>query len=639
MEASTSLDQIVALIERSNRILLCTHRKPDGDAVGSIMGLTTALKLMGKEVTAACADQLPDSFSFLPQVDQITQHVPGGNDFVVTLDCNETDVDRLKYHLEDNKIHIVITPKNGRFQKDNVSFQERSSNYDLIITVDVADIPQLGKLYEENMELFTNTPMINIDHHISNTEFGKINLIDVAASSTAEILYRLIKELQKKEGKNLVTPDVATFLLSGVTTDTGSFQNANTTPKSMEIAAELMDAGASQQDIIKYLFRTKKLSTLKLWGRILTKIEVDPKHRLVWSTITQQDIKQSGAHMDEAGEIIDELLVHAPEAEMVALFKEHEDTISVSLRSTTQQANVMEIAQRFGGGGHVMASGIKFPGLSLAEVTSNVLNAMQEAQRQRLGLSGITEEKTAEKQPGKVTQVMAGYTEPVTHPGPSIEERVEHTPAPAPAPAPAPTPAPSTPAPQKSGDLHDVAKAAITAEQSQASDSSFAPSKANGQKERVKPTPEKRFTDEIPDFMKPPASPQPTEGAPKPQPPVADVPPAQATEKPVTPPPAPAPEPTLPPTPVPTDDDVKVSYNNNTPPSPLIPENSAEPVVKEVQQPPLTPPSQDTGKNDDQEPPAAGATPAPNDKPEPPKDPFAMGDDGLTDIERALGGL
>jgi len=638
MEASPSLDQIVALIERSNRILLCTHRKPDGDAVGSIMGLTTALKLMGKEVTAACADQLPDSFSFLPQVDQITQHVPGGNDFVVTLDCNETDVDRLKYHLEDNKIHIVITPKNGRFQKDNVSFQERSSNYDLIITVDVADIPQLGKLYEENMELFTNTPMINIDHHISNTEFGKINLIDVAASSTAEILYRLIKELQKKESKNLVTPDVATFLLSGVTTDTGSFQNANTTPKSMEIAAELMDAGASQQDIIKYLFRTKKLSTLKLWGRILTKIEVDPKHRLVWSSITQQDIKQSGAHMEEAGEIIDELLVHAPEAEMVALFKEHEGTISVSLRSTTQQANVMEIAQRFGGGGHLMAAGIKFPGLSLAEVTSNVLNAMQEAQRQRLGLSGITEEKTAEKQPGKVTQVMAGYTEPVTHLGPSIEERVEHRPA------------PSTPAPQKSGDLHDVAKAAITAEQSQASDSSFSPSQAEVQKERQKPQPDKRFTDDIPDFLKPPASPQPTEGAPKPQPPKTDVPPAQAPEKPVTPPPAPAPQPaptpeaTLPPTPIPTDDDVKVSYNNASTPSPLIPENSAEPVVTEVQQPPLTPPTQGGGQqgdddDDDDQGGAAGTAPAPNDKPKPPKDPFAMGDDGLTDIERALGGL
>jgi phosphoesterase RecJ-like protein len=418
--------QIIPLIERSERILICTHRKPDGDAVGSIMALTKALNLLGKEVTAACADEIPDTFHFLPDINLLHKNVAGGKDFVVTLDCDKTEVDRLKYHLEDNKIHIVITPKNGQFMKENVSCHEGAGNYDLIITVDVADIPQLGKLYEDNSELFASVPVVNIDHHISNTQFGKINHVDVAASSTAEILHTLIRDMEKHFGKTLITADVATFLLSGVTTDTGSFQNANTTPKSMEVAADLMEAGANQHDVIKYLFRTKKLSTLKLWGKILTKIEVDTKHRLVWSSINQQELQQAGAHMDEAGDIIDELLVHAPEAEMVALFKEDEGMISVSFRSTTAQANVMEIAKLFGGGGHVQASGVKFTGKTLPEVMNQVIAAMQSAQQNRLGLEGI-QEAPAEAESKEITQVLDGYTASPASVQPTLEQRAEPT--------------------------------------------------------------------------------------------------------------------------------------------------------------------------------------------------------------------
>lgn len=678
--------EIIGLVEKSENILLCTHRKPDGDAIGSIMAMYKVLTLLGKKVTATCADRLPESFDFLPEIEQLSREVSGAQDFVVTLDCDKTEVDRLKYHLEDNKIHIIITPKKGRFFKENVTCQENFEKYDLIITVDVADIPQLGDLYTDNKEVFASVPVINIDHHASNTQFGKINLIDLASSSTAEILYGLIKDMEAHFNKELMIPEISTFLLSGITTDTGSFQNANTTPKSMEIAADLMDSGANQQDIIKYLFRTKNLSTLKLWGKILTKIEVDKKHKLIWSTITQGDLRNSGARMDESEGIIDELLVHAPEAEIIALFKEDEGMTSVSLRSKNAQADVAAIAEKFGGGGHVQAAGAKFPKQTLSEVMHKVLTAIQGSQSARLGLAdeSFIHDKKAP------TQVMEGYTPmPESVPvSPTLEEKVREErkeeksealsaaadesadvpadvkvkraepmpPQPADLPAAveevkkteasslpaedstvvkteAGAPAPQapeekpvsdaerfgmqTPTAEKQGqDLHSQAKAAIMAEQGHVENNPFAGGSTSSpfRQERPKqPRTEKRFhSDELPDFLKPSTEPvEDMRNQPKPNP----MPEAKPVE----------------------DDSVKVTYNNPpaTPEKPTAkPENNFPNPFGDM--------SGGTGggqQGDDDQGAGGAAGTTPPKKPEPPKDPFATGDDGLTDIERALGGL
>ena len=545
----------------------------------------------------SCADQLPESFKFLPEIDHLQQGIPGNHDFVVTLDCDNTEVDRLKYHLEDNKIHIIITPKNGRFFEKNVTCQEQNDAFDLIITVDVADISQLGKLYEENVNLFTTVPVINIDHHVSNPGFGKLNLINVAASSTAEILYDLIRQMESHFGKTLILPETATFLLSGVTTDTGSFQNANTTPKAMEIAAQLMDAGANQQDIIKYLFRTKKLPTLKLWGRVLSKIEVDAEHRLVWSSVSQQDLKQTATQMEDVGEIMDELLVHAPEAEIVVLFKEEPDLVSVSFRSKTPAANVMEAAKTFGGGGHVLAAGAKIPGKSLAQVTNMVLAELQRVQAERLGLKTKIQAQPEQK----ITQILEGYT-PVPEEKavkPTLEQRVSET-----------YQLPKTESRPSSLDLHDKTKAAIQAEQQFPADTAFKPSQPTPHQTRPKPMPEKRFKEQqIPDFLKQKStSPEPEMRA--------------------------------------KEDGITVKFDQPAPKPVEIPPTSVEPTVKSVPVAPVNVPNPVTPALST---PPMPTPPVPKPKPvppppveplaKPPQDPFAKGGDGLTDIERALGGL
>ena len=171
--------QIIQTILRSNHILLMPSAPVDGDSLGSSLALYLAFKKLKKNVTVVCAEPVPDSFAFLPTISVINHEFAPGNDFIVTLDCEKNKIDSIKTKLEPNKVNVIITAKHGQFSAKQVSFTHGPAKYDLIITVDTADLLQLGRFYEDNTELFTKIPVINIDHHASNEQFGKINHVDI----------------------------------------------------------------------------------------------------------------------------------------------------------------------------------------------------------------------------------------------------------------------------------------------------------------------------------------------------------------------------------------------------------------------------------------------------------------------------
>lgn len=244
----------------------------------------------------------------------------------------------------------------------------------------------LGRLFEINPGLFYEVPVVNIDHHASNTGFGRVNIIDVTAASTTEILFRIIRELEVESGQTIVSADIATLLLTGLITDTGSFQHSNTTPRSLEVAAELIECGARQQEIINHIFKTKQLATLKLWGRVLSKIEYDEEHRFVWSALTKNDLAECGGTDADVGDVIDEVMTNAPGAEVVLLLKQNGIGVTGSLRTTSPSVSAMEIAGLFGGGGHLQASGFKIVGKTVEEVVSEVVQRVRAYQAQRLNI-------------------------------------------------------------------------------------------------------------------------------------------------------------------------------------------------------------------------------------------------------------
>lgn len=381
----TPKQQTTEQIKAAKKILVLTHTNPDGDALGSLLALYLTLKQLGKEVTAVVPDQISSALKFLPKIEEILKNFSSAKDFIITIDTAKVKVDRLgyKHSPEENKLNIVITPTGGTFSQKDLSCSYGSSKYDLIIVLDSPDLERLGSLYEGQSSLFYETPVINIDHHAGNDFFGKINWVDLTSTSTAEILVSLVESLSRE--KPLLNEDVATALLTGIITDTGSFQNVNTTPKSLTVAAQLVAAGGRQQEIIRHIFKTKPLSTLKLWGRILAQVKAETEYRFVWSKISQADFQETGAEEAETMGIIDELLKSAPDIDFALLLAERQDGVHGSLRAVSPGVDVSEIAKMFAGGGHEAAAAFQMYGTTLTQKETEILEKIRDYQKKRAG--------------------------------------------------------------------------------------------------------------------------------------------------------------------------------------------------------------------------------------------------------------
>lgn len=378
----TPKQQAVELINRANNILVVPGGPVDGDAVGSALALLMVLEKLNKKISLASQELTTPTYRFLPRADETGKTVDGARDFIVTLDSPSVEMDKLSYNLDGGKLNIIITPGKGQYKPEDVKFSQGEPKYDLVITLDTPYPSQLGKIYEQHTALFQELPVINIDHHASNSYFGTVNLVDLTATSTAEILIGLIEAL----GTDLIDADVATCLLTGIISDTGSFQNANTTPKSLTVAAQLVGFGARQQEIIRCLFKTKSLSTLKLWGQILSNIQLDLDHKFVWAVATLKDLQDSGAGENDFSGLIDELMTSVPGADVVLLLSERQPRKIYGSVRTVKGVDAKEIVELFGGGGHVGAAAFQMSDMGIDEASPIVLEKIREYQAKRLGL-------------------------------------------------------------------------------------------------------------------------------------------------------------------------------------------------------------------------------------------------------------
>lgn len=421
--------QVTELVRKFNKILVVSHARPDGDALGSLLAVKTVLTALGKDVTAVVTDEIPEMYRFLPGVDQVSNRLAGSQDLVVSVDISKVPVDKLKYNTRDGKLNIVVSPKQGEYTEDDVTIGSGSYKFDLIIVLDSPDLDRVGQTYEDNPDLFYETPVVNIDHHPSNDYFGAVNLVDLTATSTSEILVGVFEAL----GESTITEDVATQLLTGLITDTGSFQNTNTTPKSLTVSAQLVAAGGRQQEIIQHVYKTKPLSTLRLWGRALTKLQYDADARMVWSSLSAKDFADTGGTTSEAKQVIDALMSSAPDAEIIVLLRESEGKVDGSVR-TAKGVDATKIVGFWNGGGHTGAAGFDVPG-TLEQNEAKVIKQIRSWQLERLEKKGEVAEGTAERRRQEAVVQEA-------------EKRGPRRPAAQPKPAPRPNQAAQPPRPQ-----------------------------------------------------------------------------------------------------------------------------------------------------------------------------------------------
>ncbi len=344
-------------IHAAERILVIPHANVDPDGLSSALACHAMFTALGKECTVICPETPPESLKFLPGYESLSQEILESQNFIITLDTSGgIEVDKLRYSVEDRKVNIIVVPKKGRLRREHVQVLEGESSYDLIVVVDTAELPLLGSLYTDHIDLFSSVPIVNIDHHVSNTQFGQVQLIDATCASATQVLHALFTSDEK--WRSFLTADMATLLLTGLITDTRSFQNPNTTPRSLEVAAELLDLGARQQEIVQHIYKTKPLSTLKIWGRALNRIQLDPQSRIVWSAVSAEDMREMGATSKETSGILDELISTIPDADVYVLFTELETGgLKASVRSSPAVDASRLAGRTFGGGGHPRAAG------------------------------------------------------------------------------------------------------------------------------------------------------------------------------------------------------------------------------------------------------------------------------------------
>lgn len=311
-------------LEKSKNILLVFSNDWNGDAVSSALALLLLSEKMNKKLEIAASPDWRNEqskknsiWSFLPSFEKINNKIENLRKFIVSLNIKNAKVSQIKYLVENDSLNFIISPAEGWFSPEDISSSASGFKYDLIITINCQDLESLGEIYYKNIEFFYQTTIINIDHQSENEEYGQINIIDLNAVSTSEIIYELFKENQ-----DLINDDIATCLLLGIISKTKNFKTTNLTPKTLLNTSDLIGLGARREEIITRLYRSRDFKVLKLWGKVLNNIHSEQNGLLIYSQIKKTDFSETGADHSCLSEITEELIASLPEAKIIIIFTE-----------------------------------------------------------------------------------------------------------------------------------------------------------------------------------------------------------------------------------------------------------------------------------------------------------------------------
>lgn len=298
------------LTTRSQRVVIVSHKNPDGDTLGAACAFVYYLKSCGVEPTLWCKTGVSGALRFLPHADEVQ--------------CDPAVWER--------------------------------EQFDTVCVFDASDLMFCG--IADRIEALAARPtIINFDHHFTNARFGTFNVIDLSAASTTEVVYQYLRGL----GVHIDAP-LATALLTGLMTDTGNFSNPATSGRALEIGAQLIRAGGNYQAILAYTYRNKSPRALHLWGRALEQLTIKPELRLAYTVLTREDMD---AHSGTSGDVegVANFLNGLGEVPVALVLQEtHDGMVKGSLRTTSNDIDVSALARAFGGGGHKKAAGFSVKG-------------------------------------------------------------------------------------------------------------------------------------------------------------------------------------------------------------------------------------------------------------------------------------
>lgn len=299
-------DAVVDRIRRARRVLAVSHENPDADTIGSTLAVCRIAETLGASATPVCTDPVPPLFDFLDGVE--------------------------------------------RFRMD----PEPGAGYDLLVVSDCATFDRVGAVAVRHPVLFAELPRVVLDHHASNDAAGPADWIDPTSAATCEMTSLLAMRLRVP--LDLDGGALAAALMAGIVMDTATFAHPNTTPRTLLVAAALVEAGAPLADISRRIYRTKAEAQLRLFGRVLARMESALDGRLVWTTLLDADLAATGAQPPHSEGIID-LLAQSESADVAIVFKEADGGTRISVRTRPNGVDATRLTGTFGGGGHARAAG------------------------------------------------------------------------------------------------------------------------------------------------------------------------------------------------------------------------------------------------------------------------------------------
>lgn len=301
--ALPEVQQAISILKRSASILLIVPGKPSSDAFSSMVALYVALQGQKDIVDEVSPTHVPSQLQFLPGSSQ-TQMQPHIQPDVVLDIAGPKQITNIRHEQLSGGIRLHITfADGGEIVKENIETHVRQMPYDAVVVIGASDLEELGGVFTNYADFFYNTPIINIDHRANNEHFGTVNLVDITASSIAEVMHELISNLPDVT----IQSDIATNLYAGIVAATDSFQKPTTTPQAFQLAADLMDKGADKETVIQYLVKTKPLHLLKLAGRTYARLRFDEHGQLFWSILRPIDFHESGAKPEHISDVMKEL--------------------------------------------------------------------------------------------------------------------------------------------------------------------------------------------------------------------------------------------------------------------------------------------------------------------------------------------
>jgi len=368
----SSQDQIKSQVESAESVLILTRSKPSSDAIATSWGLFHLLKGLGKNPTLLECNSQTEKIKFLPRPDQIENEIKGARDFVLSFSTTRNKIIDFRTENKIDTFDIYITPEKETIDPRDFSFIPAKFKYDLVIILGCQNLDGLGEIREKNSDLFFEVPIINIDNSNANENFAQINLVDMTASSIAEVLTGIAKSKWEKQ----VTSGISQCLLTGLIAATSNFQNKKTTPQTFLSASWLIEKGANQQEIIRSLFKTQSFPFLKLWGRVMARLNWDEKLGLAWSMISIEDFVQSRTKPVELPLILEKIKDNFSAGKFfVILYSETLDR-SVAILKIAGSESLKDIQEKFGGeatNGHLE---IIFEGKNILEAEKELLNKL-----------------------------------------------------------------------------------------------------------------------------------------------------------------------------------------------------------------------------------------------------------------------